>query len=465
MKDKDNMGRYKYNKEEKEINKVFKLNQEKSHKLSEYYSKTNNQMDICISSSEQLLKELGLGNELDNLKHNIKRDDSAIRDIKLSAWEDLVEEANSVYKYDVELEAILSKNEFEEALADYQRIKDEFSNKIKMNKTDSSFLIIAIALQTIRTVIISELGAKLSSLDRIDDKSGDKLVKEEKKKYSESHKKWEDKSSSNGYKTWKEIIFTGVPYDATKGSPAQGINMGGKYHRYKTLGHDPILGWVFGTSNIITSTITLNNFNSYRVESMAFTSKHVLLHELFMETYESIDEDFNRLPAAIFRQGLHLRSDAFTKLGLPVPVIGAFSEEFSGKLYKSQYDSLCLAKDSVIGISSGLSIIINMIIGLVHGLFYDEIKDESREFYEARTRKILMYSNCIVSTSNIISTYITKNPKRLDIGGLLVTVVRMFNDVRFITKLQDEFISKELDKGLSEELEELNKILENYNEI
>ena len=459
------MGRYEYTDTEKDINKVFRMNQERSKKLKNYYRKSNNQMDSCISSSEQLLKELGLENKLDELKNIVKIEKNPTRDIKLQDWDQIVDEANDLYKHDIELEDILSKSEFEESVEDYKRIKSEFSKKIKLNKIDISFLIIATALQTIRTVIIGELCVKLDSIDRMDDKAGDKLVKEEKKKFCESHKNWEDKNSSKGYKTWKEIILTGVPYDATKGSPTQGINMGGKYHRYKTLGHDPILGWVFGTSNIITSTITLNNFNSYRVENMAFTSKNLLLNELFIETYESINEDINRLPAAIFRQALHLKSDVFTKLGLPVPMIGAFSEEFSGKLYKSQYDSLCLAKDSAIGVSSALSIMINMIIGLVHGIFYDEIKDGSREFYEARTRKILMYSNCIASTSNIISVYITKNPKRLDIGGLLVTVVRMFSDVRFITKLQDEFISKELDKGLNEELEELDKILKNYNKI
>jgi hypothetical protein len=56
-----------------------------------------------------------------------------------------------------------------------------------------------------------------------------------------------------------------VPYDITKGSKDLGINMGGKYHRMYTLGHDPILGWVFGTANILTDCITFNNFHTNRI--------------------------------------------------------------------------------------------------------------------------------------------------------------------------------------------------------
>ena len=33
--------------------------------------------------------------------------------------------------------------------------------------------------------------------------------------------------------------------------------MHGGQHRVKTLGHDPILGWVFGVANIISDTITI----------------------------------------------------------------------------------------------------------------------------------------------------------------------------------------------------------------
>lgn len=114
--------------------------------------------------------------------------------------------------------------------------------------------------------------------------AGDVKVKQKKNEYVNNHKKWDNSKEAQGRrgkqrkgKYWTEIVYSSVPYDATKGSPAQNVKLEGKYHRYKTLGHDPILGWVFGTANILTDTITLNNFTSYRIEKMKFTSEKVLL--------------------------------------------------------------------------------------------------------------------------------------------------------------------------------------------
>ena len=71
----------------------------------------------------------------------------------------------------------------------------------------------------------------------------------------------------------------------------------------------------------------------------------------------------------------------------------------------------------LVGGSAGISIFIDLIIGLVHGLFNKE--KINKDLYEVRTRKILLISNSIASTSNIIQTMITKNPKNLDIGGTI----------------------------------------------
>lgn len=260
-----------------------------------------------------------------------------------------------------------------------------------------------------------------------------------------------------------------VPYDVTEGSPNLNINMLGGYHRLKTLGHDPILGWIFGTLNIITDTVTLTNFQTYSVNmknSLAFdiTKAPMSLLELFQMGYESISEEWQRLPAAIFAQGLHLKSDEFTKLGLPIPVIGTFSEELALKIYKQNYDYLTLIKDiKIIGKQVSFSALINYIIATVHRFFYDPNKDEDEKLYEVKTRKILLYSNIIASTSNIICTSFT-GINNLDLGGLLVTLYRIVSDVSYITKIKKEFIENELNKkylGQIDELDkEINQILE-----
>lgn len=246
----------------------------------------------------------------------------------------------------------------------------------------------------------------------------------------------------------------------TEGSPNLNINMLGGYHRLKTLGHDPILGWIFGTLNIITDTVTLTNFQTYSVNmknALAFdiTKTPISLFELFQMGYESISEEWQRLPAALFAQGLHLKSDEFTKLGLPIPVIGTFSEELALKIYKQNYDYLTLIKDiKIVGKQAAFSALINYIIATVHRFFYDSNEDE--KLYEVKSRKILLYSNIIASTSNIIYTSLT-GINNLDLGGLLVTLYRIVSDVSYITKIKREFIENELNKKYQGQIDELDK--------
>jgi len=464
------MGKYKYNQNEKDKNKVLKMNE----MLSDSIRAQNNEIRITVESSnessEALLKDLGYSLEGISKTCGIKLSNNLSISPTLKDWNVLVEEANEMIPYEVELEDLLSSQEFTFALDDLERIKDEFASKVKMNRTDLTFLLIATAIQTAKWILLPELGEKIDSETRTDDKAGDAKVKEKKDKFSEKHNNWDTSKKSKGSrlrenegKSWKEILYSGVPYDVTAGSPAFGINMEGKYHRYKTLGHDPILGWIFGTANILTDSITLNNLSSYRVHKGKFTDEMLFLPQVFGESYYWIKDDYHRLPAALFRQALHYESDKYTKLGLPVPILGVFSETLAGNLYKNQYDALCFARDTkIVSASAGISIIINMIIGLLHGLFYDPEVDGDREFYEARTRKVLMYSNVIASSSNVIVAYITGNPKQLDIGGLLVTASRLFSDIRFITKLKDEFINAQIDEGMQKELDEADRIYIGY---
>ena len=97
-----------------------------------------------------------------------------------------------------------------------------------------------------------------------------------------------------------------------------------------------------------------------------------------------------------------------------------------------------------------------MIIGLVHGLLYNPKKDGDRKLYEVRTRKILCISNALASSGNIAYAIVTEDWRKLDIGGILVTLYRLFTDVRFISRVKQDFIDKEMDKVLEKELQELD---------
>ena len=321
----------------------------------------------------------------------------------------------------------------------------QFEQATKLTRTDIYFLMVASALQVTKSLVFPYIAEKFhygESFDKSerlahDDKSIEQAHKDANDEFKEKHKKHKKGR-------WIEILYQTPAYDITKGSKDLGINMGGAYHRMYTLGHDPILGWVFGTMNILTDVITFNNFQSYRVrrKPMRITQEYVPIYRMFQESYDLVKADYLNLPAAIFAQAQHLKSDEYTKIGLPIPILSSINEEFASELYRSNYDALCLARDlKVIGVSFAVSKIFDIIISLVHGLFREV--DEDKNLYEVRTRKILLYSNSIASASTIVNACITSNPKNLDIGSLLNTVTHLFTDIRFIQQIKQEFLEKE----------------------
>lgn len=454
------MGKYTYTDEEKDFNKVLKMSQNESFSLEKRCSSQINRLDESINSSEALLRSLGYNLPNKTVSKKEKTLSAEIQEIK--PYKDLVRKANVEIQNDIELEDLLSEKEFQDAYKRLDAIHEEFSHKTSIvNKTDLMFLGIATALQTTKSLLFGQIAKKFDYGNSFN--PDDRLAHNDKsieKEHRRANDEFKEKHEKHGHGYWMNILYQTPPYDITRGSPAINRNMEGGYHRIHTLGHDPILGWIFGTANILTDTITFEDFKSNRVvrkPKMMITPESVPFAKLFSEAFEMCKADSLNLPAAIFAEGCHLKSDEFTKLGLPVPILETITPDFASKLYKSNYDALCFSRDlKIVGASAGISIFIDMIIGLIHGLFNKEKID--KDLYEVRTRKILLISNSIASTSNIIQTVITNNPKNFDIGGLLVTISHLFMDLRFISRIKEEFIRQELNKDLIKELKHLDSI-------
>lgn len=462
------MGRFKYSDDEMDLNKVLKMNLDESESLlgEPELSKVRTEADERIEASMELLRSLGKSAQIDELSSQIKSQNGhrkiANRYV-LEGWDDIVKEAEEYCPEPVILEDFMSEREINQAFQELDEIKQDFSRKTSIvNKTDLSFLMIATALQVVKSLLFPYVSQKFQYGDKFD--SSNRLIHNDpsiEKAHRKANDGFRDKHlKQHGTGRWINILYQAPPYDITKGSKDLGINMGGKFHRMYTLGHDPILGWIFGTANILTDVITLNNFQSYRVirtPNMRITGEMVPISVMLGEGFQYIKDDFLNLPAAIFAQAQHLKSDKYTKVGLPVPIIPSLNENFASELYKSHYDALCFSRDvKIVGASFAVSKIIDMIISLAHGLFRK--KNESKDFYEVRTRKILLISNSIASTSTVIAAGITKNPKNLDIGGLLNTVTRLFTDIRFIARIKQEFIESEISKKVQKEIEETDRL-------
>lgn len=326
-------------------------------------------------------------------------------------------------------------------------IDEKFEKYTGLNKLDVSFLFLALALQIVRQYTRTKFP------ERLDDQTAAKNTKGHVKEVSDRTHRYYNPSLEE-IRGSKEKPPCPVPFDANIG--ANGALRGGKQmgHRVTALGHDPILGLVFGTANIATSTLTNKDLQSYHIYTndmgrdyfrnrantglVLSKTKDKLLHE-GMEGKEKVG-------ASLFKEIIHLNSDLHTKNSLPLPVVTVIDAGLAADLAQNGLD---MANIVAVGKQATFSIFINTMISMLHGLFYDASVEYSREVYEVRTRKILSYSNFIASASNLI--YVGANAslgnenawKSLDIGGLLVTLYRITTDAKFIRQVKREFIEQE----------------------
>ena len=349
----------------------------------------------------------------------------------------------------------------------------EFERRTGLSKVDWGFLWLATALQLVRIYLLPKFQEKYSEEKRMkdDDPSIGKMESAEREKFQKKHQNWDRVVSHKEFRDWHEILFDKVPYDATKGCRENNRTMHGKFHRVKTLGHDPVLGWVFGVCNIISDTITvvpeldcgekkimLPLLESYSVDmGPAFCWKDPVTNaSVFSDTQLSVGEDKHRLYAAVFAHGLHLASDKFTKVGLPVPFLSTIDSDEAYRMYQCGYDLLELEYQMQLVKrtlkSAGQSLMINRIIGAMHTFFYNPKVDTNPKLYSVRTRKILLYSNVIATSSDVVQTAVRSANgdehalDNFDLGGFLVTLHRLMVDPYYIRQVKEEFVYKEWDR-------------------
>jgi len=356
----------------------------------------------------------------------------------------------------------------------------EFEKQTHLQNKDIQLLVVAIALQVVRQYFVTQG----EFIQRSNDHEEANRVKNENgplnwvyDKFKEPYKgSGSSKERGKGYykTTLEEIVTMPVPFDTqiNAGYDKFALNLvgnklglgGGNLHRYTTVGHDPILGLVFGTANIATRTATVSNLQSFHIRygtpgnlnasgqpfkktgdyfyQRANTMK-VLDYGLLKPIESKDPKEMALLTCALVKELIHLKSDVKSVRSLPLPFM-TLSPEMANKFSEYKIDTgnvQAITKQAV------LASAINRIIILVHRVMFVEgvENDGSLEGYKVRTKKIITYANLISSSSNVIAVAIASRFKEdainyLDVGGIMVTIADLFRDVKFVSKVKEEFL-------------------------
>ncbi len=314
-------------------------------------------------------------------------------------------------------------------------IDDKFKKATKLTSRDITFLFVATAIQIVRQYLITKFPS-----ERLSDKEAAKLAKGDiTEKSNRKHRLYNP--------GLPEIITNPVPFDASDGSKKYGAlkDFGALGHRGATPGHDPVFGFVFGTANIATSTLTNWRMESYHIKTATrdFFASRAKTELVFQYTFDKL---FNeglegkiKIGASLCKEYIHLKSDIYSKNSLPFPAISTVSPKFAGDLASFGIDAANVVQ---VGKQALYACLINTIVAMIHRMFYDP-SESSLDLYRVRTKKILSYSNLIASTSNVIVTACTRDIELMDIGGLAVTLYRLITDIKFISAVKEEFIKEE----------------------
>lgn len=376
------------------------------------------------------------------------------------------EEVNKNMKEFIEVNNRMLDN-FENLDKVLEDIDREFAEKTGiLNKKDQIFLWTAVALQISRIYIVSEI-------TKIENAGKGELEEYLKKFQEEMFKKFQNTNDgiNQEYRaSLKQILTNKVPYDAIDGGRKFGIFKGAN-HRFATLGHDPILGYIFGTANILTNTITtvqLPLVSSYHVQYNEIygnpqITKLASTGLMFLKVEERIKEDKITVALALIKQIIHIGTDLYTPKGIQIPGANLVLSKKNAEKLTKYINTGDIIK---ITFSAAIAMVINFIISVLHNLFYNENDDISRELYNVRTRKILKISNIIAESldiiyvgANIIIGIYTENPilkeegmKRIDLGGYVVAVHQILKSSSVQEKIRREYLENRLhDKFLGEE--------------
>ena len=252
----------------------------------------------------------------------------------------------------------------------------------------------------------------------------------------------------------------GVPYDATR---FKGINHGffkEANHRFATFGHDPIIGLVLGTSNILTNTITCRSKGFGPIPITCHVEydgnlKNPSIGDICstIETLKAaaarLDNDAISVVAALIKQIIHIGTDLYTPCGIQIP--GA--NLILNNQYAEELTKYISTGDIIkVGVSYQIFNLINILISSLHMLTCSSTNHREKELHHVKTMKILEYSNIIATGSNVIINAVRayygniKALKDIDFAGLIGTIMMIVNNEEMKRKIKREFILGEYER-------------------
>lgn len=255
-----------------------------------------------------------------------------------------------------------------------------------------------------------------------------------------------------------------VPYDAqdNRNTTEYVQGLSAYYHRLLSLGHDPLLGLLFGVMDILTG----------RMTTIDKTGKIV---SQVMGNYA--DRKESDVFVAIAKQIIHFKSDITTSMGLPAPMMALFNllqfgsigeeeqtiAEIVQGMYFEGYDFIHFCSMSI------PAIITEVVIRLGYGI--KRIKEgntikESIPFSlnsekHPKLATMLFIGHSATTAINTGKVYFTKNPMAINYPQWIAFAKYSYSQLKWVfiekPELRDAYVFGKINEELKEVYDEVNR--------
>lgn len=432
------MSKFKHTETEQQLNNV--LNHQ-SKELSSIKRPDISLAEACISESEALLKELGISTE--NLTKAVNH--TPQRCMVVPTWEELCNQAEQEVGSTTDLESLFTDEELRMNQAALRALNADYNNIHKLDKMDITICAAAGILGAVIDILLVGIpqktpeglkGGTLSNYVR--DWFNQKFPEKEMEKLANSK-------------------VSKVSFDAqdNRHTTEYVTGLSAYYHRLLSLGHDPILGLIFGVYDILTGKMTTIDKRGKIVSQV-------------MENYA--DRKESNIFAAIAKQIIHFKSDITTSMGLPAPLMGLFNllqfgsigeeeqtiAEIVQGMYYEGYDFIHFCSMSI------PTMIIEVIIRLGYGVkrvkegnaIKDSIPFSLNREKHPKLNTMLFIGHSVSTAINTGKVYFTQNPMAINYPQWIAFAKYSYKQLKWVLwekpELKDAYVRGIIAEKLNE---------------
>lgn len=444
------MNRNKNNDTDQQMAKVIMYHDQQ---LKNIHFSDSSATDDEIRRSEVLLKSLGYDlpskNEVANKRNN--------EVIVVPNWDELCAEANQYITGKCDIRALFTEDELRQNEEAIRLLNRDFKQIYHMDKVDYAISILAGLVGSAVDILLVGIpkktpdGLKAGPLsDFVRDYFDKKYPEEEMQKLANSK-------------------ISKVPFDAQDNRHTRIYveGLSAYYHRLLQLGHDPVLGFIFGVSDILNGTMTTIDKNGKVVCQV-------------MENYADRRESDTFL--ALAKQIIHFKSDITTSMGLPAPFMSLLNLLQFGKIgdydqtiaeivqgmYYEGYDFIHFCSMSV------PVMLIEVITRMGYALkrineghsVKDSIPVSLKRETHPKLATMLFISHSLATAANAGKVYFSKNPMSINYPQWLAFAKYVYSQMKWVLlekpEMRADYVSGKIYNEMQEVFDQVDRNFAEY---